>query len=182
MALEVGAMVSAYNQGKGPHGKPLPEDDKNQLEEQNMISSITAEMHKMIHEQLAKKPNLPSDFEARMDNLMDDTWKEVPSDDLLDVMIPVYQKHLTKGDVDVLVAFYAAPTGQKMLKEMPAMMSESMQAASGIIQKMMAKAMQRVDESRSRKASGRKDRRRQDPPAIACHAELTGEQSGQPRT
>jgi hypothetical protein len=75
----------------------------------------------------------------------------------------------------VLVAFYAAPTGQKMLKEMPAMMSESMQAASGIIQKTMAKAMQRVDESRSRKASGRKDRRRQDPQAIACHAELTGE-------
>ena len=33
-----------------------------------------------------------------------------------------------------------------MLKEMPAMMSESMQAASGIIQKMMAKTMERVND------------------------------------
>jgi len=112
----------------------------------NMMSSVTTEMHKLIHEHLAKQPNLLPDFEARMDKQMDDTWKDFPSDDLLDVMIPVYQKHLTKGDVDVLVALYSAPTGQKMLKEMPAMMSESMQAASGIIQKMMAKAMQRVDD------------------------------------
>src|ERR1700722_1991205 len=112
----------------------------------NMIANMGPQMQKMIHEQVAKQPNLPPDFEARMDKMMDDYWKDFPTDDLLNAMIPVYQKHLTKGDVDVLVAFYSAPTGQKMLKEMPAMMSESMQAASGIIQKMMAKAMQRIDD------------------------------------
>jgi len=112
----------------------------------NMIANMGPQMQKMIHEQVAKQPTLPSDFEARMDKMMDDYWKDFPTDDLLNAMIPVYQKHLTKGDVDVLVAFYSAPTGQKMLKEMPAMMSESMQAASGIIQKMMAKAMQRIDD------------------------------------
>jgi hypothetical protein len=111
-----------------------------------MVTSVSTQMHKMVHEQLEKQPNLPPDTEARMDKLMDDTWRDFPIDDLLNAMIPVYQKHLTKGDVDVLVAFYSAPTGQKMLKEMPAMMSESMQAASGIIQKMMAKTMERVND------------------------------------
>ena len=59
-------------------------------------------------------------------------------------MTPVYQKHLTKGDVDALVTFYSSPTGQKVLKEMPAMTGEAMQASSGIMKKMMAQAQERV--------------------------------------
>jgi hypothetical protein len=70
----------------------------------------------------------------------------MPVDELIDVMIPVYQKHFTKGDMDALVAFYSSPTGEKMVKEMPAIMSESMQAASGILQEMMAKMTQRVND------------------------------------
>jgi hypothetical protein len=68
----------------------------------------------------------------------------------------VYQKHLTKGDVDALVTFYSSPTGQKILKDMPAMSAEAMQAASPIIQKMMVKAMDRVQEevAQAQKASG----------------------------
>jgi hypothetical protein len=112
----------------------------------NVMASMTAQMQKMIHEQLAKQPNLPPDAEARIVKTMNDYWKELPVDDIIDAMIPVYQKHLTKGDVDTLTAFYSGPTGQKVLKEMPAIMSESMQASSGILQKMMAKTMQRVDD------------------------------------
>jgi hypothetical protein len=48
--------------------------------------------------------------------------------------------------MDALVAFYSSPTGEKMVKEMPAIMSESMQAASGILQGIMAKMTQRVDD------------------------------------
>jgi hypothetical protein len=112
----------------------------------NMMATMATQMQKMIHEQIEKQSNLPPDFEARIDKTMNDYWKDLPVDDIIDVMIPVYQKHLTKGDVDILIAFYSGPTGQKVLKEMPAIMSESMQAASGIIQKMMAKVMQRVDD------------------------------------
>jgi hypothetical protein len=112
----------------------------------NMMATMATQMQKMIHEQIEKQSNLPPDFEARIDKTMNAYWKDLPVDDIIDVMIPVYQKHLTKGDVDILIAFYSGPTGQKVLKEMPAIMSESMQAASGIIQKMMAKAMQRVDD------------------------------------
>jgi hypothetical protein len=63
---------------------------------------------------------------------------------VLQAMIPVYQKHLTKGDIDGLIAFYSTPTGQKVLKETPAMTSEAMQTSYGIAQKMMAKVMDRV--------------------------------------
>jgi len=110
----------------------------------NVLAAMTQQMHKMIHEQVKKHPDLPADFEAREDKMMDDTFKDFPIKELLDAMVPVYQKHLTKGDVDGLVAFYTSPTGKKVLKEMPAMMSESMQAASGVAQKLMADANERI--------------------------------------
>ena len=111
----------------------------------SMMDAMTVQMHKMVHEQIQKQPNLPADSEERLNKMMD-IYKEMPTDELIDVIIPVYQKHFTKGDMDALVAFYSSPTGEKMVKEMPAIMSESMQAASGILQEMMAKMTQRVND------------------------------------
>jgi uncharacterized protein len=108
------------------------------------LDAVTQQMHQMIHDELKRQPNLPADFEARMEKMMDDMFKNFPTEDLLQAMIPAYQKHLTKGEVDALTAFYSTPTGQKILKEMPAMTAEAMQASSGVIQKMMAQAQDRV--------------------------------------
>jgi uncharacterized protein len=108
------------------------------------MNAMTKQMHQMIHAQLEKQPNLPPDFEARMDKTMDDMIKEFPMDDVIQAMVPAYQRHLTKGDVDALTAFYSTPTGQKVLKEMPAMTADAMQSASGVIQKMMAKMQERL--------------------------------------
>jgi uncharacterized protein len=56
-------------------------------------------------------------------------------DELFDVMIPIYQRHLTHSEIQAVVEFYSSPAGRKMIKEMPAMMAESMQAAQPILQK-----------------------------------------------
>jgi uncharacterized protein len=112
----------------------------------SMMDVITVQMQKMIHEQMLKQPNLPPGSEERLNKLIGNMYKDMPIDEMLDAMIPVYQKHFTKGDVDALIAFYSTPTGEKMLKEMPAIMSESMQAASGVMQDMMAKMTQRVND------------------------------------
>ena len=109
-----------------------------------IMDAMTKQMRQMTHEQLKKQPNLPPDAEARMEKITDAMVKDFPFDDVIQAMIPVYQKHLTKGDVDALVVFYSSPTGQKVLKEMPAMTTEGMQAASGIFQKIMAKAQEQV--------------------------------------
>jgi hypothetical protein len=112
----------------------------------NMMLVMETEMRKIVHEQTQKQPNLPANAEERLNKSTDEMVKNFPVDELLDAIIPVYQKHFTKGDVDALVAFYSSATGQKMLKEMPAMAAESMQAASGVLQKMMADATQRVND------------------------------------
>ena len=72
--------------------------------------------------------------------------KDFPVDGMLDDMIQFYQKHLNKADVDAMNAFYQSPTGQKMLREMPAMTAESMQASSPRIQAMMDKVMEHAEQ------------------------------------
>ncbi len=112
----------------------------------SMMDTMTKQMHSMTHDMLQKQSNLPSDFEARETKTIDDMFKNFPIDELLDAEIPVYQKHLTKSDIDGLVAFYSSPVGQKIVKETPAITAESLQASSGIIQKMTAQIMQRVQD------------------------------------
>jgi uncharacterized protein len=110
----------------------------------SMVDVMTKQMHRIVHEQVQKQPNLPADFEARMDKTMDDMFRDFPVDELIAAMIPAYQKHMTKGEVDALVAFYSSPDGQKFLKDLPAMTADAMQAATGVMQNMMAKMQDRL--------------------------------------
>lgn len=103
-----------------------------------MADAMSAPMHKMLHEQYLKgKDKLPPDFEERTAKMMDDWMKSFPWDEMLDSMVPVYQKHFTKGDVNALIAFYSTPTGQKLLRDMPAIMQEAMERMMPLIQKQM---------------------------------------------
>ncbi len=63
--------------------------------------------------------------EERAFKLTDDMLKNFPVDEIIDAMIPVYQKHFTKGNIDDLLAFYSTPTGQKVIKELPAIIGRS---------------------------------------------------------
>jgi hypothetical protein len=111
------------------------------------LDAMMKPMHQMLHEQYEKdKDKLPSDFEARMNKVMDDCIKEFPWDEMLAATVPVYQKHFTKGDIDNLVAFYSAPTGQKILREMPTILEESMQAMMPLMRKSMEAMTQRVQD------------------------------------
>ena len=112
-----------------------------------MVDAMMKPMHQMLHEQYLKdKDKLPSDFEPRMNKLLDGYMKSFPWDEMLQSMVPVYQKHFTKGDIDIIVAFYSAPTGQKLLKEMPEMMAESMQTMMPLLQKQMTSMQERLQQ------------------------------------
>lgn len=112
-----------------------------------MMDIMAKQTHQMVHAQIAKNAaNLPPDFEARMNKMTDDELKNFPVAEMLQAMIPVYQKHWTKGDVDAMVAFYSTPTGQKVLRELPATMAEAMQAMQPIMQKQMNGMMARVQQ------------------------------------
>jgi hypothetical protein len=112
-----------------------------------VMDSVAKQQREMIREGLKKRaPQMTEQDLARLDQFTSDVLKDFPVDGMLDDMIPVYQKHLNKADVDAMNAFYQSPTGQKMLREMPAMTAESMQASSLRIQAMMDKVMERAEQ------------------------------------
>lgn len=48
-------------------------------------------------------------------------------DDLKAGVIPIYHKHFTGRDIEEMIGFYSTPLGQKTIRLLPVLMSESMQ-------------------------------------------------------
>jgi len=107
----------------------------------DMVTAMSAQMRQIMHEQLQKTPNLPPDAQERMDKIYDKMLQKLPTEQILQAMVPVYQKYLTKSDVTSLIAFYSTPTGQKVLAEMPQITKDGMQAESGIMREYMDETM-----------------------------------------
>jgi hypothetical protein len=105
---------------------------------QNVMRASMQQSKQIAHDAIKKKePELTADQLRRMDAFMDDFAKKLDLSGMLDDMVPVYERHLTKQDVSAMLAFYESPTGQKMLREQPAMMAEAMQAMRPRMEKMM---------------------------------------------
>jgi len=93
-----------------------------------MIEAMAKPMQQMLHEQYLRHQDLlPPDYETKLNKMVQDMLKEMPWEEMMQAMVPAYQKHFTKGDMDALIAFYSTPTGQTILREMPGLMADSMQ-------------------------------------------------------
>lgn len=111
------------------------------------VAAMSKPIQKMLHEQYEKnKDKLPADFEARTSKEMEDMLKDIPWDDMLEAMVPAYQKHFTRGDMDALTAFYSSPTGQKVMREMPGLMADSMEIMMPIMNKHIEKVTRRMQD------------------------------------
>lgn len=63
----------------------------------------------------------------KVSTFVDESFSELKPDEMMKNLIPIYQKHLTRADVQALIALYTSPVGQKLRREQPAMMRETMQ-------------------------------------------------------
>jgi hypothetical protein len=110
-----------------------------------MIDAMMKPMHQMVHDQYMKnKDKLPTGFEARMNGEVEDMLRGMPWDEMIQAEMPAFQKHLTKGDIDSIIAFYSSPTGQKLLNKMPEIMAEAMESAMPVIQRYIEGMQDRV--------------------------------------
>ena len=123
------------------------------------LNGVRKQQRSIMRETL--KSGDPSLSDARLasyDQAMDSMLKDMPIDGMLEDMIPIYQKHFNHGDLVAMTDFYASPTGQKALREMPALTTESMQASYGRMQKQMNAAMEKIkqmaaeDQAKQKKA------------------------------
>ena len=113
------------------------------------LQKVLAQMRAMNREQMKKRqPGITEEELARADRLSEDFIRDFPLDDMLNDMIPIYQKHFSKSEIDSLAAFYSSPTGQKFLHEMPAVTAETMQSALPRIQAAVDAALKRAEQER----------------------------------
>jgi hypothetical protein len=128
-----------------------------------MWEAMSKQIRQMTHEEYLKhKDRLPSDFEVQENRKLDEMIKAMPFEELEQAVVPVYQKHLTKADVDALIAFYSSPTGQKLITEMPAIVAESMQAAYPVMQKRMNAMIEHMQQEIAQRTKDSKPTTNQD--------------------
>lgn len=114
-----------------------------------MMQQLFAQMRSLNREEIKKRRPEITDAElTRMDRESEDLMKNFPLDEMLSDMIPVYQRHFTKSEVDALTAFYSSPPGQKFLHEMPAVTAETMRAVYPRIQAQVDAALKRAEEKK----------------------------------
>src|SRR5579862_1657165 len=112
-----------------------------------VMDAMMKQQTAMIHETLKKRyPQTSPERIARADQLIAETIKDMPIDAMLDDMIPIYQRHFSKTDIDAMSTFYGSPTGQKMMREMPQLTTEAMQASYARMQKQIDTIQQRAEQ------------------------------------
>lgn len=108
---------------------------------QKQMQALVIPVNQMMHQQYLKdkeKYNLPANFEATLEKQVDQMYEDMPWDQMIQAMIPAYQKNLSGRDIEAAIAFYGSPAGQEFLQRMPAIEADSMQAMMPIMEKQQA--------------------------------------------
>jgi hypothetical protein len=101
---------------------------KNTLQEMMNISGATesykvviVQTFKMLKEQKSKVPDeVWTHFEK--------SFLDASQEELLGMLVPIYQKHISLPDLKAIIAFYQSPAGKRFSEKTPLIMQESMQA------------------------------------------------------
>jgi len=84
-------------------------------------------MEKLVDQMMSQ---MMSGMQAQMTNMPSEFWvsfsKKIKASDLLEKLMPVYDKYYSLEDLRAVNAFYSSPAGQRMLSVMPQLMQESM--------------------------------------------------------
>ena len=82
---------------------------------------------------LASLPQIISTFKNMRTDIPDKIWDELEKEmsgesinELMDMLIPVYQNHFSHEEIKELISFYESPIGKKLAVKMPEITKESM--------------------------------------------------------
>lgn len=72
--------------------------------------------------------------------------KEIKAEDLINLVIPIYDKYFTEADIDQLIGFYNSPIGKKSVETLPMITQESMSAGQAWGREIAEKAQKQLKE------------------------------------
>lgn len=86
-------------------------------------------------------PDLPASY-------WDEFMESVDPNELVALMVPIYQKHFSEEEIRETIRFYQSATGRKVIQTLPLVMQESMAAGQQWGQKL---AQRVLDQAKSRR-------------------------------
>lgn len=105
-----------------------------------VLAGMSANMKPMLSKMLP-----PGDYQDQLIPLFFEKFQsKMKADDLIEMLIPVYDKYLSKEDIDGLAQFYQTPVGKKMVSVLPQLAVETQAAAMNMGQELGRKAMLEV--------------------------------------
>lgn len=107
-----------------PSGSTFKETLKTMMEVTGSEATYKAVISQMVSTFKSQKPEVP----AAVWNEFGEAFTKAVSQDILDLLLPIYQKHFTEADLKAAIVFYESPAGQKMALASPLVMRESMEA------------------------------------------------------
>ena len=108
---------------------------------QRMTSQMYETMDQQIMAQMRKDGvTLPPDYNARMKRVMDSVMSY---DEMMQWSAEIYAKRFTLEEINGLRDFYHSPLGQKMVRQMPEIMTDVMGKVGNIIATRMPAAMRK---------------------------------------
>jgi hypothetical protein len=99
---------------------PAKEKDIRRLMQLTNQAQLGAQVVKQVLETFKNTmPNVPANFWSEFSN-------EVKADELVEKIIPVYDKNLSSQEIKDIIKFYESPTGKRLISVMPVITQESM--------------------------------------------------------
>lgn len=118
-----------------------------QLIELTGAANISADALRQIISPLrAGFPQVPNEF-------WDTFMKEVRSEELIDLVIPIYDKYYTREEIHDLTTFYQSPVGQKTIKVLPKLSAEAIDAGQEWGRMVADRAMRKLHDKGYDKSS-----------------------------
>lgn len=92
----------------------------------------------------SKTPGVPENFVKKFKEL-------ARPQDLVEMVVPIYLKHLDEPTLDSVIAFYKSEAGVRLMKAQPLMVKESMEAGQKWGQDLATKVLQALQDEEKEK-------------------------------
>ena len=164
----VGSPLQARAQARGweedAAGAPRPVDPKKAADIRILLELTgAAAIAKQTVAQMV--PSLRTLAPDAPDSFWTEFIDEMKGTELIERIIPVYDRHLSHADVKALIAFYRTPAGKRLIQAMPLITSESMKAGQAWGAEIGRRVMERIQERQEAAAAKALDEEAEADPA-----------------
>ncbi len=141
--------VSAHAQpathpAAGGEQASLDHDVRHLLDLSGTSKLATQMMGTMIQSFKQMMPDAPAGF-------WDEFAKGVNPQELIEMIVPIYKKHLSHDDIRAAIAFYESPAGRHLVANQPAILQDSMAAGQQWGQVLSQRAMAKVKAAQAKR-------------------------------